>query len=194
MRALSRRLARDDKGVTALEFAFVGPIFIVMLMALLDMGHMLYAKSVLNGAVQKAGRDSSLQTGIQNAGAIDLAVKNTVLTVVPNAQMTFNRKNYTDFSNIGAPEPFVDTNNNGRRDPGECFQDTNANGIWDTDSSQANQGSASEAAVYTVTLSYTHIFPVATLIGGSPTQAMSVSTMLRNQPYQTAVQPSVICT
>ena len=92
MRTLSRRLVRDDKGVTALEFAFVGPIFIVMLMALLDMGHMLYAKSVLNGAVQKAGRDSSLQTGIQNAGAIDLAVKNTVLTVVPNAQMTFNRK------------------------------------------------------------------------------------------------------
>lgn len=194
MSRLFVRLLRDRQGATLLEFAFVAPVLISMIMAMLDLGHTLYVKSVLNGAVQKAGRDSSLQTEATNANAIDQVVKNAVATVAPGVTFVITRKRYQDFSNIGSPEPFVDTNKNGTRDRGECFQDINGNGVWDTDSSQASQGSASDAAVYTVKISYTHLLPVASLFGASNVQTMSSSTFIRNQPYQSKTASAIICT
>jgi Flp pilus assembly protein TadG len=53
---LFRRFRRDNKGVVAVEFALIIPVFLVMVFGTLEIGNMLYAKSTLQHGVETAGR------------------------------------------------------------------------------------------------------------------------------------------
>jgi Flp pilus assembly protein TadG len=61
-----RGLLRDNSGVTGLEFAMVGPIFLLMVMAVLENGFTLWTQSVLDNATRDASR--LLQTGQSQSG------------------------------------------------------------------------------------------------------------------------------
>jgi len=190
-----RSLRRDTRGATMVEFAIVSPVMILMMMGLGDLGYQVYAQSILNGAMQKAGRDSAIQGGANNTAAIDAKVSTMVKTIAKNATITFTRKNYDTFSVI-KPEPFTDSNGNGVRDPGECFTDINRNNQWDADPGESGQGGADDVTVYTATVTYPHLFPVVGLLGWPATQTITASTLLKNQPYasQTTVTPTTVCT
>lgn len=49
-------LLRSDSGNTLLEFAFVAPLLVLLLVMIVDLGLMLTAQSLLNGAAQDAAR------------------------------------------------------------------------------------------------------------------------------------------
>jgi Flp pilus assembly protein TadG len=51
-----RRLVRNREGVTAIEFAFVGPPFFLLLLGILELGLTLTTQSVLDGAARDAAR------------------------------------------------------------------------------------------------------------------------------------------
>lgn len=193
-RALSR-LRRNRRGVTVVEFAIVAPVMMILLMGICDLAYQVYAQSILNGALQKAGRDSAIQGGAENSAAIDAKVTAMVQKIAANATVTFSRKNYDSFSVI-KPEPFTDTNNNGVRNPGECFTDVNGNGVWDADPGLSGQGGANDVAIYTATVTYPRLFPVAGLFGWPSTQTISSTTLLKNQPYasQGTTTPATVCT
>lgn len=188
-------LTRDTRGATLVEFAIVAPVMILLLMGICDLAYQVYAQAIVNGAMQKAGRDSTIQGAANNTAAIDLKVSNMVKNVAANATITFTRKNYDSFSLI-KPEPFTDTNGNGVRDPKECFTDVNGNGTWDADPGVSGQGGADDVTVYTATVTYPRLFPVAKLFGWSSTQTITASTLLKNQPYasQSVITPKQVCT
>ena len=186
-------VASDERGATILEFGLVVPILCTMMFGALDFSHTLYVQAILQGAMQKAARDSTLETSTTQAtqDAIDLRVKNQVLFLNKGATVTFARRFYRDYTKAAAKtaEPFVDTNLNGTCDgpagliPGEAYTDSNNNGTWDKDGGDAGQGGARDVVVYTVTVSYRRIFPVDKLIGGSGITKLTASTILSNQPY-----------
>ena len=60
-----RRLGRDRRGVTIVEFAMVAPVLSLLMMGLGDMLYQMYVKEMLTGSVQKAARDSGIQGGAQ---------------------------------------------------------------------------------------------------------------------------------
>jgi Flp pilus assembly protein TadG len=190
-----RSLRRDTRGATIVEFALVSPVMILMMMGLGDMGYQVYAQSILNGAMQKAARDSAIQGGANATAIIDGKVSAMVRNIAKNATISFTRKNYDSFSVI-KPEPFVDTNGNGVRNTGECYTDINANNQWDSDPGENGQGGANDVTVYTATVTYPHLFPVTSLFGWPSTQTIIASTLLKNQPYasQTTVTPATVCT
>lgn len=190
-----RRLRRDVRGSTIIEFAIITPVMALMMMGLGDLLYQLYAQSVLNGAVQKAARDSGIEGGATNTTAIDAIVQALVKRIAKNASFVSTRKSYDSFSEV-SPEPFTDTNGNGLRDAGECFTDENSNGSWDADPGIAGQGGASAVTLYTMTVTYPRLFPVAKLFGWSSTQTISSATLLKNQPYATqSVNTNVtVCT
>ena len=194
MRA-NRSLLRNTRGATIVEFAIVSPVMILMMMGLGDLSYQVYAQSILNGAMQKAGRDSAIQGGANNTAAIDAKVSAMVKNIAKNATITFTRKNYDSFSVI-KPEPFTDTNGNGVRNAGECYTDINGNNQWDADPGETGQGGANDVTVYTATVTYPHLFPVVGLLGWPSTQTITASTLLKNQPYasQTTVTPATVCT
>ncbi|HWU95355.1 MAG TPA: TadE/TadG family type IV pilus assembly protein [Sphingomonas sp.] len=190
------RLARDARGATVVEFAFVLPVMLVLMMGMCELGYQAYVQSVVTGAVQKAGRDSGIQGA--TATSIDARVLSQIKSAAPSAAYASgypSRKSYTSFSAV-APEPFVDTNGNGTREAGECYTDINDNGQWDSDAGRAGQGGANDVTVYTAQVTYNRLFPVVKLLGWPGTATLSATTTLINQPYatQNIPTPKTICT
>ena len=72
MRHALRALSRNSRGVTVVEFAIVAPVMMMLLMGLSDLAYQIYAQSILNGALQKAGRDATIQGAANNTAAIDI--------------------------------------------------------------------------------------------------------------------------
>jgi Flp pilus assembly protein TadG len=56
LRALSKLIGRDTSGNSAVEFAIVGPVFILILLAIVDFGRLLFVRSSMHYAVEEAGR------------------------------------------------------------------------------------------------------------------------------------------
>lgn len=188
-----RRLATlraDESGATIVEFALVAPPMMIMLMGALDFSHTLYMESILQGAVQKAARDGTLQSSSGNDDAIRYATDNVVrhqlLALNKAADISITRRFYRTFTAAAAqaPETFTDTNHDGICNNGEPFDDRNSNGVRDTDGADSvDHAGARDNIVYTVTVSYPRMFPIDKLIGGNGTTRLSATTVLANQPY-----------
>jgi hypothetical protein len=193
--ALARRLGRDRRGVTVVEFAIVTPVMCTLLMGLCDLMYQSYAQSILDGAMYKAGRDSGLEDNARAAADMDAKVIQMVSILGPNMKFESARRNYSNFLLV-KPENFTDKNGNGIRDPGECFDDINGNKQWDADPGRQSQGGANDVTKYTMTVTYPRLFPVAGLLGLPETQTIVGETLLKNQPYKTQVvqPPESICT
>ncbi len=192
IRAALTRLRREARGAAAIEFAMVAPVLFLLLMASFDLSYRAYISSTLQGAVQKAARDATLEGGAGATSSLDARVRLQVAPIVDNGTFTFTRKNYESFTRAGQAENFTDSNANGIRDAGECFQDENGNGTWDADSGSNGTGGARDIVVYTAQVSYPRIFPLYGMLGWSSTQIVSATTVLRNQPYSTQQRASAV--
>lgn len=191
-----RRIRKDRRGVTVTEFGLIAPTFLMLLLGVFDLGYTVYARAILDGAVQKAGRDSTLETGSANLATLDAKVKTNLGGLAEGANFTYVRRNYRDFAKVGLPEDFEDKNGNGNRDPGECFTDENGNTTWDRDLGKDGIGGARDVVLYTVNMTFQRKFPLYALIGLSSQATISSATVLRNQPFasQNAETKQVICT
>ena len=185
-----RSLIADIQGIAAVEFGLIAPVFLLLIMGTMDMGHTLYIQTLLQGTVQKAARDSSLQTGTlaENQIAIDAIVTDQVKKLNQSAAVTTTRRSYYTYTEASAatPEDFTDTpsdpdnicNNN------EPYVDANGNDTWDADGAVDGQGGARDKAVYTVNIRYPRMFPIHGFIPGLSNEIdVSASTVLANQPY-----------
>ena len=65
---LARRLAADCGGTSVIEFAMVGPMLLLLMASIIDLGMMLTTQSLLDGAARDAAR--LIRTGqVQTAGS-----------------------------------------------------------------------------------------------------------------------------
>ncbi|PLK25076.1 dihydrolipoamide acetyltransferase [Porphyrobacter sp. TH134] len=182
---LLRRLCGDSSGVTLVEFAIVGPVLVVMIIGLFDMAHSQYTSSVLQGALQKAGRDLTIQSRRANTATIDDFLSSQVRAVMPNnATITMTPQSFYDFSDVNKAEQLTrDTNNNGNCDAGDTYIDANNNNGWDAKGGKAGIGGARDVILYTATVTYPRLFPMAGLIGLPSNVTLRGSTVLRTQPF-----------
>lgn len=196
MRTMSKCLACDRRGSTITEFALIAPVMALILMGFLDLGHSMYTRSVLQGAMEKASRDGTLESGSTSTSTIDAKVQSQVRPVAGRwASYVTTRKSYSQFGKVGTAETYIDSNGNGVRNAGECFQDENGNSTWDADRGKTGQGGASDVVLYTMTATYPRMFPLARMLGWSSNVTITGQTVLRNQPYGVQTFPSVtICT
>ena len=178
------RLSHDERGVTVIEFALIAPVLMLMLMGLFDLSFNMYTTEMLQGAIQHASRNSSMEGAAGREAALDAIVTKAVRAVSPNAVLAFDRKSYASFTDAGRPEDYTDVDNSGTCNNGEPFEDANGNGTWDTSTGTAGFGGARDAVLYTVTVTYKRPFPVAGFIPGQSNDfTLSASSVLRNQPY-----------
>lgn len=61
-RARVLNLLRDEKGVSAVEFALVGPVFLALLLGVIQCSLLVFTQASLHYAVQKGVRWAALQT------------------------------------------------------------------------------------------------------------------------------------
>jgi Flp pilus assembly protein TadG len=192
MRAFVLSLARDESGVTVAEFALIAPVLIMTLMGLFDMSYNFYADTMIEGAVQNAARDSTIESFASNPSALDNTVEEAIRGVVPRATVTFERTAYTNYTDIGQAEEFTDNNGDSACNNNESFVDVNGNGVWDADRSQDATSGARDAVVYEVTAVYNRMFPVPGLLNLEPQVTVRAKTILRNQPFNLQAIEAVV--
>jgi Flp pilus assembly protein TadG len=182
-RAIIRQCAflPDSAGVTAVEFALIAPVFLMIIAGSLDLGQMVYAKSVLDGAVEKAARDSTLETA--STQAADNIVKKAVWEILPAARVTATRKSYFDFNNTNRGEELDDVNGDGECSPGEAYTDLNGNDTWENDLGAEGNGGANDVIVYTVNVAYEPVFAMPMVPLDWSTREISATAVKRNQPF-----------
>lgn len=178
-----RTLRRDERGATLVEFAMVAPVLLLTLLGLFEMGYNYYIQAQLQGAIQQAARNSTIEGAADNTAEIDNRVEHAVHMIVPHAEIGFSRTSYTNFNDVSQPEDFTDIDGNGTCSDGEPFEDANANGTWDQDRGNAGQGGARDAVLYVVSVSYRRLFGVARLIGFPEMFTTEATTVVRNQPF-----------
>jgi Flp pilus assembly protein TadG len=184
---LLKRLRRNRRGTTTLELAMILPTLMVVIMGMLDFTYRLYATSIVQGAVQKAARDSTLEMNATQTSqdAIDTKVRNAVKDingVVTDSSFTITRQNFENFTAAGKME--ATTGPGGVCAPGYVYVDKNNNSVWDN-GANSGQGGADDVTLYDVQVQYKALFPINALFGASNMQTIRAKTILRNQPYNT---------
>lgn len=190
--AFQRKIATDQAGMATVEFGLVGSVFCVLLLGAFDLSHTVYVRSIAEGAMQGAARNSALQAGsvATQQAAIDQKVKTQILELNKSAQVSFSRRYYKSFTQAYNAKHETDINNavpaknnDGTCEAGETFADANNNGVYDKDGGDSGQGGAQDMVVYTTTITYPRLFPVSGFIGWNPNVTIKATTVLQNQPY-----------
>jgi Flp pilus assembly protein TadG len=188
------RFTQNQRGIAATEFALILPVFAMLLLGGFDLSHTIYMRAVMQGELQKAARDGTLETGAATSqqAIIDSKVRSAIRnlnTSLTDSDIVITRRTYKTFSTAAAAqaESFTDSvsgsNANGRCDGGEPYVDTNNNSVWDSDGGDAGQGGARDVTILKVTTSYPHMFPLWKMLGSSGTVKIEAQTVLANQPY-----------
>ncbi len=179
---LLRRLRRDSKAVTIIEFAMVAPVMLLLLLGLFDLGYRAYAASVLQGSLHDAARMATV--GGFSMPQIDARVRTRLSNFATRSTVTTAAASYYEFSGVSQPEKVVgDTVPLNSYNAGDCFEDVNGNNAYDTDRGRSGTGNADDIVRYRVTISFPRIFPLGYLMGWPSTQTLTQETVLRNQPF-----------
>lgn len=181
LESLNARLFKDAYGLAAMEFALISPVFLVLIFAAFDAGQIIYGRSLLSGATERAARESSLEAG--DTQAADAYVERIVRPVLTDVTVTTARMTYYDFSNIDRPEPFNDGNSNGLCDNNEPYTDENSNGLWDMDVGLEGNGGAGDVVVYNVSATYHSAFANMLLPASLEAITLSAQAVRKNQPF-----------
>jgi len=182
--AFFKRIRNQEDGATLTEFGFVAPVLVLMIMGIFDMAHSQYTSALVNGAMQKAGRDLTLESAGSKQSDIDQAVIDQVQNVVPgSATISLEKLSHFDFSDIGEAEEYNDDNGDGTCNNNEVYVDANDNGQWDSNRGTTGIGGARDAVLYTAVVTYPRLFPMAGLAGLPEDVELRASTVLRNQPF-----------
>ena len=187
-----RAILRDRNGTALIEFALIAPLFFLILMFIFDSAYLMYARSILRGEVNMAGRSSTLETATADSrAAMDARVADRVRLVVPHGQFSFDRTAFGNYSQAQARvEPFIDNDDSNTCNNGESFLDLNGNGQHDLNGGRAGGGGARDVVIYTVSLQYDRLFPIANMIGLNRTVNLRAQTLLKNQPFDSQTQPT----
>lgn len=186
MFSLLRRLRRNERGATAVEFGLIAPAFFVVAWGTVELGLLLLATSLLEGSVREAARaglTGYTPNGVDRTQYIRNIVQNYTVGLIDMDKLQISTLVYTSFSNVGQPEPFTDTNGDGAHGAGEAFVDVNGNGQWDADMGVAGLGGPGDIVLYTLTYDWDFMAGFAESIFGIPTVRLKASVAIRNEPF-----------
>jgi hypothetical protein len=196
----SQKLGGDQQGVAAVEFALLSMPLLVALLGFLDLGYESYVRSQLQGALNRVAREASVEhptigdTNTTLEAQIQQRVRDRMAPLVKSGSYTFTISSYDNFSAVGRPEALItDVNGNGQYDAGDCWQDSNPNGSFDTDSGSGGVGNADDVVVYDVDVKVPRLTPIGKMIGASDPFDVDAKSIVRRQPFADQPKPPVVC-
>lgn len=179
------RLAGDDVGANALEFALVSVPLMLLMVGFFEFAIMATTASSIESAALEGARFGATGSAVPDEDLREARVRQIIedrtFGLVDMSKLTIETLRYRGFELIGQPEGFDDLNGNGELDGGESFQDVNGNGTWDEDQGIAGLGGPEEVVVYRLTYPWqplTGLFaPITRGI------VLSSSFPVRNEPF-----------
>lgn len=182
------RITADRRGITIVEFAIILPAMLTLICGTIEMGHMILARQVLEGAVVDAARKAtaSMETGETQRRQImvdSITRSMSSFATAPGQAIDIQTRVYADFSSA-YPETYTDQNGNGRYDSGEPYVDRNRNGQWDNATAKTGTlGGPGDVVSYTVRYPKRVLFGfVGRFIGRSTgVLPLAATTVVRNE-------------
>lgn len=193
LRTLHRRLRDDERGAYIVEFALIIVPLIVILFASIDLAYRSYMGAVIEGTLHRAARRATV--GNQTEAQIDTYIRSQLGFFSKRGTVTIEKSNYYDYSGVGKPEKIKqDTAPLGMYNAGDCFEDLNGNGSYDSIAGRTGLGGSDDIVYYKVSVTYPRFVPLGKFLGWSNNETVSANSVLRNQPYASQIVPTVICT
>lgn len=189
------RFADDARGATALEFAIIAPVLILFITGFFDFGYWMYVRATASGALESVARSTGVGGATVDPNVFQADVETQIRKLSPQATFVWNVRSYYDFSGIGKPEKLItDQNGNGQYDTGDCWEDSNENGAYDSDSGAAGIGGADDILYYQLTVTFPPLIDIGGFIAGlGGNHASTLKTIVRRQPYAAQTTPPVRC-
>jgi Flp pilus assembly protein TadG len=186
-RRIWQRLLRHEEGVSALEFAIVAPVFMLLLFGIIEFALIMMVYNVMEGATaisSRLGKTGYTATGITRQQTIINAITDRAGSLIDPQQLTVSTKFYKQFDQINDPEPYTDANGNGSYDAGETYTDINGNSQWDADMGASGYGSAGDIVVYQVSYPWKLSVPlISSLVGTNGVYTITTHAVVKNEPY-----------
>src|ERR1700743_2452726 len=98
-----RTFARAENGVTALEFAIVAPVLILLLMGIVEFGMIMMVYKVMEGATavsSRLGKTGYLAPGLTREQTILNAITDRAGSLIDPKKLTMTSKFYKQFDQI----------------------------------------------------------------------------------------------
>ena len=178
-------LRRNKDGVTAIEFAFIAPVLVLMVMSTLEVSLIMYARSIMEGGSflsSRTGKTGYAADGLTQQETIIASLNERAGILMDTDNIHVAPRSYGSFSDVGEPEPFVDTNGNSQRDFGENYTDVNNNGQYDEDMGFESYGESAQITMYTITYDWPVFTPILHPFFGD-TKTITAVTVVKNEPY-----------
>ena len=182
-----RTFVQQQDGVTAVEFAVVAPVFMLLLCGIIEFAMIMMVYNVMEGATaisSRLGKTGYSSPNVTRQQTIINAITARAGSLIDPAKLTVTSKFYKQFDQIGDPEPYIDTNGNGVHDAGEPYTDINGNGQWDPDMGSSGYGSSGDVVVYTVNYPWPISTPIInSLVGSGGNYNITTHAVVKNEPY-----------
>jgi Flp pilus assembly protein TadG len=180
-----RAAAGDLRGQAAIEFAFLAPVFVAMICAIMEFSGIMFVQSILEGAAREASRyglTGFAQGGVSREDQILEIVEENTYGIIEMDDLEMETLVYENFGDIGQPEPFTDENGNAVWDNDEPFTDINGNGNWDADMGAAGLGGPGDVVVYRMSYDWGIMIPWFLRFFGNSILIQS-NIAVRNEPF-----------
>ncbi|MHA1566957.1 MAG: TadE/TadG family type IV pilus assembly protein [Alphaproteobacteria bacterium] len=179
-------MVEDRRGSAAVEFGLIAPLFILMIVGIVEVGTTLFVGALMEGAIRDASRYGITgQDGANRAQVIRDIIEERTIGLVDINIATIQTQVYESFEAVGSAEPYTDDNPaNGTYDVGEAFVDVNQNSQWDSDQGKDGVGEPGEIVLYTVDYNLPMLTGyVASHLGSGGHIGLSASIAVLNEPF-----------
>jgi Flp pilus assembly protein TadG len=183
---------RNTRGSTIIEFAMVLTPLMLFVLATLEFGYRVYLNGLVAGVLAEAARLASV--GDKTGPEIDTFIKTRVSGLISASKVTVNKTRFYNFSNVGKPEKITqDIDPKGTYNSGDCYEDANNNGVYDSAIGDEGLGTADDVVSYKVTVNYNALTPIGNFVSWDKAQTFTETAVLRNQPFTSRAAPTVRC-
>lgn len=103
MYALFKRLRRDERGATAVEFALVAPILFILTLGVIEAGALLTASSALEAAVHegaRAGITGFAPDGVTRAAYVENTIRQHAGSFLDSSQIQISAQVFNSFAEM----------------------------------------------------------------------------------------------
>jgi Flp pilus assembly protein TadG len=190
--ALRRRMRKDaTRGSAALEFAFIAPVFFIMLFAIMETGIMYFSQFALQNALVQAARQ--IRTGQAQGTAYATAPKcsgSGVAGAYTSAGQWFNDQVCCNISTmLNCANLNVNVQNYAAGFGGNNFSNTIVGGYQTAVANNYSPGAACDVVLVRATYTWTVFTPILSwflvnMAGNA--HLLSATTAFRNEPYTNA--------
>lgn len=182
-RGVKRLFSSDCRGVVAIEFALIAPVFLYLLFGIIEVSLVLYASTVVDGATQAAAR--KIRTGEAQLSGSTQATFQTELcdemgSIFDCNDVTLDVKTFSSFSSATIPDLTI--NGNGDLVYVDGDDDDSNDVVYVT---EFTAGGAGDINVVRVIYSWDFFTPyIGNLLGDNDnSKYMSTTAVFRNEPY-----------